>query len=204
MKRRIHRRIHRSVLGGVAAVALSATLGATLLAPPARAEYYSIEDPDDASASMTDIYGLNVRHGDEVVAATVSFAELRRDSAAGLSVFFDADRARRGPEYVLSSGLGDGTDYVLTRARRWKGVGDPVDCDYEVRVKWGTERFRAVLSRECLGDPARVRVSARMGDNPTGERQVVDWAPARRRWSLWLDPGSAAATRPSAAPSSTR
>lgn len=200
MKRRIHRSVPRSVLGGVAAV----TLGATLLAPPAQAEYYSVGDPDDASASMTDIYSLNARHGNAVVAATVSFADLRRDSAAGLSVYVDTDRTRRGPEYVLNSGLGDGTDYVLTRARRWKGVGEPVECDYEARVKWGKERFRAVLSRECLGDPARVRVSTRMLDNPTGDRPVVDWAPARRRWSLWLDPGSAAATRPSAAPSSTR
>jgi hypothetical protein len=194
------RTIKRSVLGGIAA----ATMATTLLAPPAQAEYYSIDDPDDASASLTDIYGLNARHGTEVVTAAVTFADLRRDSAAGLSVFFDTDRSRRGPEYVLNSGLGDGTDYALTRARRWKGRGEPIDCDYEARVKWGMDRFRALVARECLGGPGRVRVSVRMADTSVGGRPVVDWAPARRRWSLWLDPGSSAATRPSAAPSSTR
>ena len=178
----------RPILGGLAAAALATTL----LAPPAHAEYYSIDDPADASGSLTDMYGLNVRHGSAMVSAAVTFADLRRSSVAGISVFYDTVKSRRGPEYVLSSGLGDGTDYVLTKAWRWKGRGEPIDCDYEARVKWGVDRFRGLVSRECLGDPAQVRVSVKMGDVADGSHRIVDWVPARRKWTLWLGPGTPA------------
>ena len=87
-----------------------------LVAAPAHAEFYSIDDPADAEESLTDIYGLEANHGVDNVLVKVRFNELMRSSAAGVSVFFDTDRDVKGPEYVLSSGLGDGTDYVLTEA----------------------------------------------------------------------------------------
>lgn len=176
----------RSLIGGVAAAALATTL----LAPPAHAEYYSIEDPADAKASPSDIYGMRVRHGAEQVNVAVNFADLRRSSSAGISVYFDTVKSRRGPEYVLSSGLGDGTDYVLTKAFRWRGRGAPVECDYEARVKWGVERFRALVSRECFGTPDEVRASVKMGDVVDASHRVIDWVPERRKWSLWLGPGA--------------
>ena len=114
----------------------------------------------------------------------VRFNELMRTSAAGVSVFLDTDRDVKGPEYVLSSGLGDGTDYVLTEADGWRGSDDRVSCDYAARPKWGQEVFRAVLSRECFDRVPSVRVSVKMVDQADGSHPVRDWAPKRHRWSL--------------------
>ena len=160
-----------------------------LTAAPAHAEFYSIDDPADAQGSLTDIYGLEAKHGNETVLVKVRFNELLRSSAAGVSVFIDTDRDVRGPEFVLSSGLGDGTDYVLTEAVAWRGSDKRVDCDYEARPKWGKDVFRTRISRDCLDEPGSVRVSVKMVDQADGSHPVVDWAPKRHRWSLPIASG---------------
>lgn len=160
-----------------------------LAAAPAHAEFYSIDDPADAKGSLTDVYGLEVNHGADNVLVKVRFNELMRSSAAGVSVFLDTDRDAKGPEYVLSSGLGDGTDYVLTEADGWRGSDDRVKCDYAARPKWGQEVFRAVLSRDCFDRTPSVRVSVKMVDEPDGSGPVVDWAPKRHRWTLPVESG---------------
>ena len=162
---------------------------AALLAAPAHAEFYSIDDPADAKASLTDIYGIEANHGSDNVLVKVRFNELMRSSAAGVSVFVDTDRDARGPEYVLSSGLGDGTDYVLTVADGWRGTDDRVACDYAARPKWGQEVFRAVLSRECFDRAPSVRISVKMVDQADGSQPVRDWAPKRHRWTLPIASG---------------
>lgn len=167
----------------------SALVLAGLIAAPAHAEFYSIDDPADASASLTDIYGLEANHGSENLLVKVRFNELMRSSAAGVSIFIDADRDVRGPEYVLSSGLGDGTDYVLSEAAAWRGTDKRVDCDYEARPKWGNDVFRAVISRDCFDRASSVRVSVKMVDQADGSHPVSDWAPKRHRWSLPIASG---------------
>jgi fructose-specific component phosphotransferase system IIB-like protein len=174
----------RSSIAAVSALALLSLTGA-----PAHAEYYGIDDPADASASLTDVYGMEAMHGTDNVLVKVRFNELLRSSAAGLSVFIDTDRGVKGPEYVLSSGLGDGTDYVLTEAVAWRGSDDRVDCDYEARPRWAKDVFRARISRDCFGDPGSVRVSVKMVDQVDGSRPVIDWAPKRHRWSLPIASG---------------
>jgi fructose-specific component phosphotransferase system IIB-like protein len=172
------------------ALAAGAVLAlAALTAAPAHAEFYSIDDPDDASASLTDIYGLEVNHGGNNVLVKVRFNELVRSSAAGVSVFFDTDRAVKGPEYVLSSGLGDGTDYVLMEADGWRGSDERVSCDYSARPKWGNDVFRALISRDCFDEVASVRVSVKMVDEADGSHPVLDWVPKRHRWSLPIASG---------------
>jgi hypothetical protein len=162
---------------------------AGLTAPPASAEFYGIDDPADAKASLTDIYSFEANHGRENLRVRVRFNELMRSSAAGLSIYIDADRGVKGPEYVLSSGLGDGTDYVLTRADAWRGSDDRVRCDYVARPKWGKDLFRAVISRRCFDSAGSVRVSVKMVDQADGSHPVVDWVPERHRWSLPIESG---------------
>ncbi|MBD3945346.1 hypothetical protein [Nocardioides ganghwensis] len=162
---------------------------AALLAAPAHAEFYSIDDPADAKASLTDVYGIEANHGSDNVLVKVRFNELMRSSAAGVSVFFDTDRDARGPEYVLSSGLGDGTDYVLTEADGWRGSDERVSCDYVARPKWGQEVFRAVLSRACFDRVPSLRISVKMVDQADGSHPVRDWAPKRKRWTLPIATG---------------
>ena len=168
----------------VPALALSALMGA-----PAQAEFYGIDDPADATASLTDIYGLEANHGSENVRVKVRFNELLRSSAAGVSVFFDTDRDTKGPEYVLSSGLGDGTDYVLAEADGWRGSDHQVRCSYSARPKWGRDVFRAVVSRDCFDRVPSLRVSVKMVDQADGSTPVVDWAPRRKRWTLPIESG---------------
>ena len=173
------------------ALTLGAALTLTALTvAPAHAEFYSIDDPADASASLTDITGMRVKHGNANVLVKVRFEELMRSSAAAVSVFVDTDRDAKGPEYVLTSALGDGSDYVLTEADGWRGSERRVDCDYDVRLFWGAkDTFRARVSRGCLDDPATVRVAAKMVDQADGSHPVVDWVPKRHRWSLPVAPG---------------
>jgi hypothetical protein len=173
-----------TLLAAVPALGLAA-----LVAAPAHAEFYSIDDPADAKASLTDIYGLEANHGSDNVLVKVRFNELMRSSAAGVSIFFDTDRDARGPEYVLSSGLGDGTDYVLTEADGWRGSDDRVSCEYAARPKWGQEVFRAVVSRACFDRVPSVRVSVKMVDQADGSHPVRDWAPERKRWTLPIATG---------------
>ena len=121
----------------------------------------------------------------------------------------------KGPEYVLSSGLGDGTDYVLMQADRWRGSDQRISCDYSARPKWGNDVFRALISRDCFDDAASVRVSVKMVDEADGSHPVVDWVPKRHRWSLPVASGlgslsraqprdQPAATSPTAIPQSSR
>lgn len=173
----------------ISLTAAAALMLAGLAAAPAHAEYYSIDDPADARTSLTDVYGLTAMHGGSNVLVKVRFNELLRSSAAGVSVFFDTDRDVRGPEYVLSSGLGDGTDYVLTKAVAWRGSDDRVTCDYEARPRWGKDVFRALISRDCFDRAGSVRVSVKMVDAADGSHPVVDWVPRRHRWSLPIGSG---------------
>jgi hypothetical protein len=159
------------------------------LAAPAHAEFYAIDDPADAAGSLTDITGIEANHGSENLLVKVRFAELMRSSAAGVSVYIDTDRSEKGPEYLLSSGLGDGTDYVLTRADGWQGSDERVSCDYSARPKWGQDVFRAVISRSCFDRVPSVRISVKMVDEADGSHPVRDWAPKRHRWSLPIDSG---------------
>ena len=160
-----------------------------LVAAPAHAEFYSIDDPMDAKPSLTDIHAVEANHGTENLLVKVRFRELMRSSAAGVSIFIDADRDQAGPEYVLSSGLGDGTDYALTEAEAWRGTDDRVDCDYSARPRWGKDVFRVVVSRDCFDRVPSVRVAVKMVDPTNGSDTVVDWVPKRHRWSLPIASG---------------
>ncbi len=176
----------------ISLAALSALTLVALASPPAHAEFFSIDDPADAKGSLTDITGLTARHGNENLLVKVRFTELMRSSAAGVSVFLDTDREVPGPELVLSSGLGDGTDYVLTEADGWRGSDDRVRCDYSAQPKWGRDVFRAVIGRECFDRLPSVRVSVKMVDQADGSHPIVDWVPQRRRWTLPVGSGLSA------------
>ncbi len=163
---------------------------ASLVTAPAHAEYYSTSDPADASDSLTDIRAVRAKHGAANVVVKVRFQDLTRSSAAGLSIFIDSDRGTKGAEYALSTGLNDGTDYVLTTASGWRGTDERVDCDYEAKYNWGIKNsVRVRIDRSCLGEPGSVRVSVKMGDPTDGSTRVVDWSPERRRWSLPIASG---------------
>lgn len=166
-----------------------AALATTLVASPAHAEFYKIDDPADAGRSLADITTLYVRHSPDDVVVRVRFEDLRRSSKAGMSVLIDTDPDRRGPEFVLGTGLGDGTDYALTRARRWRSAGEHLQCAYSNRLRWRRDVARIRISHECLGDPDRLRVTVKMVDPVAPGDAAVDWAPTRRHWTPWIESG---------------
>ncbi len=72
-----------------AATAVTALLLTGLTAAPAHAEFYSIDDPADATGSLSDITGLEASHGTRRLLVKVRFDDLVRSSAAGVSLFID-------------------------------------------------------------------------------------------------------------------
>lgn len=169
-------------------LALASALAGVLVPTAAHATTQTVQDAAETSESRTDILSTTVRHSRSRVVVRVRFDDLRRRNRAGLSTYVDVDRDRRGPEYVLNTGLAAGTDYRLSRVRRWQATGDPLQCEHSLRLRWVDDVAVVRVSRECLRDPSSVRVSVLMTDLYDGVNAVVDWSPATRRFGTWLAP----------------
>ena len=157
------------------------TLGLIGLAAPANAERYSIDDPADAAGSNNDILELTYVHGAENVRFVITVADLRAASTAGATLFLDTKPKRKGPEFGLGTGLGSGTDYALFRTKGWKSTGNqPVDCDYQLRLRYKTDRVVGTISRECLNNPTKIAGAVKMVDNFDPSHPIRDWAPGTR------------------------
>lgn len=172
-----------------AAVVATTVLAGLTLAAPAHAERGTYDDPADATASLTDVRRVTVSHGPLTVFVKVTFTDLRRRSDAGpssLAVYLDADPDRRGPDLALLTGLQSGTDYQLVKVRRWKVVGEPLTCDHRVGLRPAEDVAKIRVSRDCLGDPAEVRVGVRMVDEYDGSHPITDWLKGERRFTPWL------------------
>ncbi len=174
---------HTMALAGVALAAAVA-----LVPTAARATTQTLPDAAETPQSRTDVVSTTVRHSRTDMVVRVRFDDLRRRNDAGLSTYVDVDRGRRGPEYVLNTGLNDGTDYQLSRVRRWQAVGAPLQCDHSVRLRWTQDVAVVRIARGCLADPSSLRVSVLMTDLYDGVHAVVDWSPATRRFGTWLAP----------------
>ncbi|HWM75857.1 MAG TPA: hypothetical protein VNQ53_19060 [Nocardioides sp.] len=179
----------RSRAASILAVA-GLTLALLGLAAPANAERYSVDDPADASASLNDIYGLTVRHGEQRVRFTIRVDDLRRSSSAGATLFLDTNPADKGPEYALGTGLSDGTDYALTKVEGWRGIGgQPLHCNYTLHLRYKADVVNGWISRGCLGKPDTVRAAVKMVDTHDASHKVTDWAPAKKKLGLAIAPG---------------
>ena len=119
--------------------------------------------------------------------------DLRKEARAGLSIYIDKRADRRGPEFVIGVPLFSGADYALWRMKKWKYAGDmPVECDYDVRLRWKRDVMIFTADRGCFGDPDRMRVGMRMVDNHDSSHPVRDWMIDRREFSPWLGAGAEA------------
>jgi hypothetical protein len=103
----------------------------------------------------------------------------------------DTDRNDAGPEYVFVGGFFEGTDYQLLHTEgfapgKW---GNPVaNGDYAMRVRYGKERVRFLMSRAALGNPGSVRVAVRVsGTRADGTSHgLADWVGKRRAFTPWI------------------
>ena len=148
----------------------------------ASADTTAYDDPVGDSTSV-DISRVRVVHRDAVTVRVHSAVPL----AAGqvYTFWIDTGRGPR-PTYAVTfranSDFGGQLAIVESFGRRasrfvdcpgLRGHADMFD-DRPVSVR---------LPRTCLGDPRRVRVAVRFGDEQTGD---VDWAPARRTFGPWV------------------
>ena len=153
--------------------ALSAAAVTIALAGPASAELYGVDDPQDTFHG-SDVLALQVRNAQDSVNVTTFHSNLRRDPASGSGgrIYVDTDRNDAGPEYVFVGGFFEGTDYQLLHTEgiapgKW---GNPVaNGDYVMRVRYGKERVRFLMSRAALGNPGAVRVAVRVSCTRTDE-----------------------------------
>lgn len=178
-----------AALSALVALPLTAALTVGLAAGPAYAESTGSRDPADAAASPTDVRRVHVNHTERALRLRVRFTDLRRSGSSGMSVFVDTDRARRGPERVLSAGLFEGTDYLLFRSRRWQVRGGPLSCSYRLRLDYADDVATVRIARACLADAPRVRVALRMTDDNGADGTVTDWLGERRELTPWLAAG---------------
>jgi len=166
------------------------TLGLLGLAAPAHAEKFSIDDPADASGSLTDIYGLSYNHGEENLRFVIRVADLRRKGSAGATLYLDTKPNDKGPEFALGTGLFSGTDYALFRVDGWADTGNgPKNCDYQLRLRYKLDRVVGTISRDCLKNPATVAAAVKMVDTFDASHPIRDWAPAKRTFGLAVAAG---------------
>jgi hypothetical protein len=159
-------------------------------AAPANAERYSVDDPADAAASLNDIYGLTVAHGEQRVRFSIRLDDLRRVSSAGATLFLDTNPLDKGPEYALGVGLADGTDYALSEVEGWRGISaEPLHCKYTLHLRYKADVVNGWISRGCLDKPATVRAAVKMVDNYDASHVITDWAPAKKKFGLAIAPG---------------
>lgn len=173
-------------LGAVAA----ATLGSLVLAGTAAAESTTFHDAHgDMSGHGADIYKVRVVN-QKVVRLRVQHDDLVRSykSGAGVKVFLDTDRAERGPEFVFTGGLFEGTDYALHATKGWKLTGNPVTKPHVMRLRYAKDITRITFSRASLGRPDEVRVAVKTGGDLDGQ-QVVDWLDGHRELTPWVARG---------------
>lgn len=167
------------------------TLGLVGLAAPAHAERYSIDDPADTPVSKNDVHAFTYVHGKTNVRFVIDVDDLRASSPAGATVFIDTRGGRKGPEFGFGTGLGSGTDYALFRtSSNWQPAAGshPLNCDYDVKLRYKSDKAVLTVSRECLRMPKRVRAAVRVIDTFDG-KNVVDWAPDTKTFGLRVAAG---------------
>ncbi len=176
------------LLGALAAVGALVVTGSGA----AVAATTTIDDGADATASLHDVLTTTIKHRSERVVVRTTYTDLRRHSdagPAGTTIHLDTVPERKGPEFALTTGLQDGTDYQLVKVRRWKLTTTQVDCAHDLRIRWKRDVTRLRVDRACIGDPEQVRVSQKMVDQYDGSHPVIDWAPGRKRFSAWVSAG---------------
>ena len=160
-----------ALVGALVAVLTTTTAG------PASAATARFSDPAGDAHRGVDIRAVRVVNDDRIVVRT-RFDFLSPTAARGMTVYFDTDRANRGPEYAAVGGLNNSSDWQAIRIGRWN---DPTPrllfrCDIDLRLRFGKPGVATFdIARSCFRRPDAIRVAARAG-GPNSQ----DWAPARK------------------------
>lgn len=173
----------------IAAIAGAAIAAATLTIGSAAADTLITTDAKHDVEGGADIWRAKVTH-EKRVRVDVKFKNLVPgfESSASASIFVDTNKDVAGPEFVLGTGLFEGTDYSLFRAESWKSVGEPLTCFHKVTLDYDRNVAHVVFARACLGKPEAVRVAVKSASEHMGETHV-DWLKGFRKFTPWVAQG---------------
>lgn len=167
---------------------LAAVTGPTAVAAAASTQVFSDSRTDVPSG--IGLYRTRVTNRAELI-VTTKHRDLRKLAHVNsFTIFVDTRTSRPGPEFAITGGLSNGTDWVTGRAtRHWHVRGDPLDaiglCHSDLTIHYKTDKVRVKLGRDCLGGyQGRVRVSVSFGDGT-----YIDYGPAKKTFAPWVARG---------------
>jgi hypothetical protein len=170
-----------------AAVLAAGAMLPLLHSTPAHADSITLTDPADATASNADIRRVRINHAERTVYTRIAVTDLDIESfGPSVTIWYDADGSRPGPEFQINVPLFEGSDWAVTRSNRWRSVGNPLHCRSDLTFLPSQEAVRVEVGRGCLGRPNNLRVSVRMTDHADSSHVVRDWVPSRRSFSPWV------------------
>ena len=171
----------------LACTGFAATTGMAASAAPVSTKVF-LDSKSDVPSGVG-LFRTRVTNGDKLVVVT-KHRNLRKLSDDQFTIFIDTRTSHPGPEYAITGGMSDGTDWATGRAtRRWKVKADPLDpiglCDSNVKLRFKKDKMRVALGRDCLGGhQGRVRVSVKFSDP-----DFTDFGPAKKTFYPWVARG---------------
>jgi hypothetical protein len=172
----------------LACTGFAAATGTAAVAAPASTQVF-LDSKTDVPSGVG-LLRTRVTNGDKLIIVT-KHRDLRKLASDNqFTIFIDTRTSHPGPEYAITGGMSDGTDWATGRAtRRWKVKADPLDpiglCDSNVKLRFKKEKMRVALGRDCLGGyDGRVRVSVKFSD-----ADFKDFGPAKKTFYPWVARG---------------
>lgn len=172
------------ILRRAAAVAATALVSAAVVVPPASADIAKFPDtsafPDDGGK----ITSVRVSHGPTTIGVTANDREL---TLATIHQFWlDTNPSDPGPEYRVEV-FPDSDSLVLEKVTNFASPGIKVRCaglDAIRRARTETGGYaKIIVSRRCMGTPAKVRVSV----SSSYDNGAEDWAPGSYQFFPWVN-----------------
>ncbi len=167
------------------AAALAAPLLLALAAPAATAEVLTVEDAAD-NPDGVEVTAMRTAYKDRL-RIVLEHEGLPDDAAVEATYWLDTKPRNRGPEYRIR--VAANSDVMLLEGvDRWNDDGKRQKCK---RLSAKADAFSddPIVVRvhgACLGDPAKVRVAARVKQVRAGEKAEVDWVPDKHTYTPWV------------------
>lgn len=164
-----------------------AMLASLAVLAPAHAETRTFDDRTGDTGVQADITTVRVSNGPKRV--KVQVAPGRVLGGDSFTFWLDTQPKNAGPEYKIGV-VANSDAFGLVRVGGFGQRGTPVACDglRATADQFAPERVAVSVPRSCLGKPGKVRVAVRARYHEDGP-DVVDWAPAKRKFFGWVARG---------------
>ena len=168
-------------------VLATAVVAVSVVSPPASAAERTFTDRSGDLRGGLDIQSVRVVNTGKWIKIRTHHRNLRATAPTGsVSVFIDTARHRNGPEFRFSGPVGFDGDYGIVKVRRWKAVGDALNCGGQrFGVNYQRDVVHFSVTRRCLDRAydhrvGKIRVAVKAAQNTASGDPRIDWAPKRR------------------------